>query len=180
MNCPHSSLTSTKCQWKIQNFHIASFTSEHTCMQERQTRVRVCLTSKESWRIFHRYRPALTVCGPILETASDLPMLGRSEMTFQASRNAQRGSSSFLTRTFALIGPLWDVHVGSSVDADGAIRDPGLVNTSFHPLHDKIQQDVDSLANILPVGSACLKVWNSAPGRNTLKIKKRLQKQSNN
>lgn len=108
-----------------------------------------------------------------------------SETTFQASRNTQHGFSSFLTCTFALIGPLWDVQVGGSVDADGAIWNPGLVNTSFHPLHDKIQQDVHSLADILPVGSTCLKVWNSAPRRKSIENLKKLnplqtQKQSNN
>lgn len=104
-----------------------------------------------------------------------------SETTFHASRNTQHGSTSFLTCTFALIGPLRDVRVGGSVDADGAIWDPGLVNTSFHPLHDKIQQDVHSLADILPVGSTCLKVWNPAPRRKkSLKNPLQTEKQSNN
>lgn len=146
-----------KMSMKNTVYSYCKFHLKNTRACKRQTRVRVCLTSKESWRIFHRYCPALAVCGPIFCATLS------SEMTLQASRNTQRGSSSFLTCTFALIGPLWDVRVGGSVDADGAIWDPGLVNTSFHPLHDKIQQDVHSLADILPVGSACLKVWNSAP-----------------
>lgn len=71
-------------------------------------------------------------------------------------------SSFILTCTFAPIRALWDVWVGGSINSDGPIRDPGLVNTSFHPLHDKIQQDVHSLVDVLPVCSTCLKVWDSA------------------
>lgn len=178
MNCPHSKelnseLTSTKWQWKIQYFHIASFTSKHTCMQETNTRT--CVFNEQ--RVMTQFSPVPPSANCVWTSFRDCCAMLSSEMTFQASRNAQHGSTSFLTCTFTLIGPIQDVRVGGSVDADGAIWDPGLVNTSFHPLHDKIQQDVDSLADILSVGSTCLKVWNSAPRRISIE---NLQKQSNN
>lgn len=67
-----------------------------------------------------------------------------------------------LTCTFALVRTLWEVWVGGSINSDSPVRDPGLVNTSFHPLHDEIQQDVNCLADVLSVCSTCLKVWDSA------------------
>lgn len=185
MNCPHwkelnSGLTRTKCQWRIQYIHIASFTSKHTCMQD--TNARVCVFNEQ--RAMMHFSPVLPSANCVWNNFRDCCATLSSEMTFQASRNTQRGSSSFLTCTFALIGPLWDVRVGGSIDAYGAIWDPGLVNTSFHPLHDKIQQDVHSLADILPVGSTCLKVWNSAPRRKSVEHFKKnpwqTQKQSSN
>lgn len=67
-----------------------------------------------------------------------------------------------LTGTFAPVRALWKVWVYGSVGSHGPIRDPGLVNASFHPLHDKIQQDVHSLVDVLRVCSTRLKVWDSA------------------
>lgn len=67
-----------------------------------------------------------------------------------------------LTCTLAPLRGLWDVWVGGSISSDRPVGDPGLVNTSFHPLHDEVQQDVHSLADVLSICSARLKIRDSA------------------
>ena len=66
-----------------------------------------------------------------------------------------------LTCTFVPFRVLGDFRAGQSVHSDGPVRDPWLVHTPLHPPHDEVQQDVHSLAHILPVGSTCLKVWDT-------------------
>lgn len=67
-----------------------------------------------------------------------------------------------LARASAPLSALWRVRFGGPVDSDGAIGDPGLVHTSFHPLHDKIQEVVHGLDDVLTVCGTRLKVLDSA------------------
>lgn len=67
-----------------------------------------------------------------------------------------------LTCTSASVGALWEVWGEGSVSSDSPVGDPGLVHTSFHPLHDEIQQDFHGLAHVIPVCSTRLKIRDSA------------------
>lgn len=66
-----------------------------------------------------------------------------------------------LTCTSASFGALWEVWGEGSVSSDSPVGNPGLVHTSFHPLHDEIQQDFHSLAHVMPVCSTRLKIRDS-------------------
>lgn len=72
-------------------------------------------------------------------------------------------SFGLLAGTFALFSVLWvhEVCCAVAIGAHSAIRDPGLVHAAFHSLHDEVQQNIHSLAHVLPICSTRLKVWNS-------------------
>lgn len=158
--CSHSKgkqLWTDKYKTSMENVNVENFTLQHTCMLETK---HTCVFNTQ---VVTKY------FSPTLPSTNCMRCFGHccallsSEVTFHGSTKTPKWFLITLTCTFALLWSVYNVRIGSSIDADSPIGDPGLVNTSFHPLHDKIQEDIHNLADILPVCSTCLKVWDSAP-----------------
>lgn len=68
-----------------------------------------------------------------------------------------------LTGTFAFFRFICirDVCGAVAIGAHGAVGDPGLIHAALHSLHDEVKQNIHSLAHVLSICCAGLKVWNS-------------------
>lgn len=125
--------TNIKCQWK----NMLQISPLNTHMHAgNQTHTSVCATRKESRCILHLRCPALTVREPVWDTTVHCHP---PKWPSIPAEWPQKWLLIILASTLALLWSVYHVRVGCSIDADSPVWDPGLVNTSFHPLHDKIQ-----------------------------------------